>query len=167
MTIAQYPDANGASVTAGGVGYCYAEMGMTDTNNSTDYETTFFSCGEEPITGNCQAWYDESCTDANCADWASTGECTVNPDFMLHMCPVDCNAYINTEPDCATIEGACAVCVGNCASDDDCAGNLKCLQRDGDEEVPGCGNGGTAGWNYCYHDGSTTYSSADCTATFI
>jgi hypothetical protein len=50
MVREQRPESNGASVQAGGVGSCYAELGMTDTNNSTSYETTYFSCETEPIT---------------------------------------------------------------------------------------------------------------------
>jgi hypothetical protein len=37
MVLKRYPEANGASVTAGGVGSCYAEIGMTKTNESPDY----------------------------------------------------------------------------------------------------------------------------------
>ena len=48
----------------------------------------------------------------------------------------------------------CSLCQGDCDTDADCAGKLKCFQRDGDEEIPGCGTGGTTGWAYCYDDGS-------------
>lgn len=42
-------------------------------------------------------------------------------------------------------------CDGDCDSDDDCFGNLKCLQRGGDEEVPGCiGTYAVAKKDYCY-----------------
>jgi hypothetical protein len=39
-----YPEANGVSVSAGGVGYCYAEFGMTESNESESYETAFLEC---------------------------------------------------------------------------------------------------------------------------
>lgn len=33
------------------------------------------------------------------------------------------------------------LCMGDCDSDDDCAGNLKCFQRDANVAVPGCQGG--------------------------
>jgi hypothetical protein len=51
------PDANGATITPGGVGSCYAEIGMTETDGSASYESTFFTCETEPVTppgtGDC------------------------------------------------------------------------------------------------------------------
>jgi hypothetical protein len=47
----------------------------------------------------------------------------------------------------------CGACTGTCVSDEECAGTLKCLQRAGDENVPGCLRGGAedfASVNYCY-----------------
>lgn len=53
------------------------------------------------------------------------------------------------------------VCEGDCDSDDDCAGNLKCFQRDENEHVPGCldpypidedGYGENTGSDFCYND---------------
>lgn len=44
-------------------------------------------------------------------------------------------------------------CEGDCDSDDECAGNLKCFQRDGFETVPGCFGGGTvSGMDFCYDE---------------
>ena len=43
-----------------------------------------------------------------------------------------------------------ARCAGDCDKDSQCAGNLKCFQRDGLEPVPGCAGGGTRAWDYCY-----------------
>ena len=37
--------------------------------------------------------------------------------------------------------GQCAECTGDCDSDSDCVGNLRCVQREeftGEEIVPGC-----------------------------
>ena len=42
------------------------------------------------------------------------------------------------------------LCEGDCDADADCAGNLECFQRNGDEEVPGCVGSGQTGWDYCY-----------------
>lgn len=74
----------------------------------------------------------------------------------------------------------CAKCQGDCDSDSDCAGNLKCFQRSSySQEIPGCqtngnfpwhdttawgtgngvgwGNGATnAGHDYCYSEGDCT-----------
>jgi len=42
-------------------------------------------------------------------------------------------------------------CDGDCDSDDDCFGDLICLQRGGDEEVPGCiGNNSFTRKDFCY-----------------
>ena len=43
-------------------------------------------------------------------------------------------------------------CQGDCDSDSDCAGSLKCFQRDDTEEVPGCIGKGQKKSDYCYDD---------------
>lgn len=42
------------------------------------------------------------------------------------------------------------LCTGDCDKDDDCAGNLKCFQRNGFTPVPGCFGTGAPDWDYCY-----------------
>jgi hypothetical protein len=44
----------------------------------------------------------------------------------------------------------CSRCEGDCDDDSDCAGPLKCFQRDDFESVPGCIGGGKRAWDYCY-----------------
>ena len=42
-------------------------------------------------------------------------------------------------------------CTGDCNSDDDCLGDLKCFQRSYGGPVPGCtGNGAADTMDYCY-----------------
>jgi len=41
-------------------------------------------------------------------------------------------------------------CTGDCDKDDDCAGNLKCFQRNGFTPVPHCLGTGAPDWDYCY-----------------
>ena len=42
-------------------------------------------------------------------------------------------------------------CIGECDSDSQCAGNLRCFQRGNGEPVPGCaGDGEGMNWDYCY-----------------
>jgi hypothetical protein len=41
-------------------------------------------------------------------------------------------------------------CSGDCDSDDECAGSLRCFMRSGYEPVPGCGGSGEMGTDYCY-----------------
>lgn len=58
-----------------------------------------------------------------------------------------------------TCKGNCDECEGDCASDDQCAGNLKCWKREhSHSNVPGCATGGGTK-NYCYkpcpNEGST------------
>lgn len=43
---------------------------------------------------NCASFYlSGACTDKNvyCSYWAKQGECTKNPLYMLHQCPISCN----------------------------------------------------------------------------
>lgn len=48
-------------------------------------------------------------------------------------------------------------CEGECDSDADCLGNLKCLQRDNGESVPGCsGSGYNKTHDYCYDPADNT-----------
>ena len=49
------------------------------------------------------------------------------------------------------------VCEGDCDRDSDCAEGLKCFQRDGYTEVPGCDGLGNSGTDYCF-DPSVTVS---------
>ena len=46
MVRTKRPEANGATVTAGGVGRCYAEFGMTGRNDNAGWESAFL-CGDE------------------------------------------------------------------------------------------------------------------------
>mmetsp|Transcript_16128 Transcript_16128/g.39485 ORF Transcript_16128/g.39485 Transcript_16128/m.39485 type:complete len:364 (+) Transcript_16128:157-1248(+) len=41
------------------------------------------------------------------------------------------------------------MCEGDCDSDNDCMGNLICMQRSGTESVPGCNGSGQGGKDYC------------------
>lgn len=52
------------------------------------------------------------------------------------------------------------VCEGDCDSDDDCRGELKCYQRDYRERVTGCDGSGRTGWDYCYNPLAPTSSSS-------
>jgi Bacterial protein of unknown function (DUF839) len=47
------------------------------------------------------------------------------------------------------------MCEGDCDSDSDCAGSLRCFQRDGIEHVPGCTGDGISGKDYCSTSGTT------------
>ena len=52
-------------------------------------------------------------------------------------------------------DGKCELCSGDCDTDDDCAGDLVCFQRDGGEDVPGCSWGANnvaiknQNWDFC------------------
>ena len=45
--------------------------------------------------------------------------------------------------------GSCGLCEGDCDSDADCGGGLRCFQRDNLEAVPGCMGSGHGAWDYC------------------
>ena len=58
----------------------------------------------------------------------------------------------NSKSGCSS-SNTCARCNGDCDKDSDCTGNLKCFQRDNNEQIPGCSEGGgsdTKGYDYCY-----------------
>jgi len=44
----------------------------------------------------------------------------------------------------------CEACQGDCDSDSDCIGRLKCFQRENGEQVPGCAKGGPKNYDFCY-----------------
>jgi hypothetical protein len=51
-----------------------------------------------------------------------------------------------------TASAPCEACQGDCDSDDDCNSGLKCFQRNGYEQVPGCAAGGdhdVSEYDYC------------------
>ena len=41
-------------------------------------------------------------------------------------------------------------CAGDCDKDSDCGTGLRCFERKGVEEVPGCPGEGPSTWDYCY-----------------
>jgi len=46
--------------------------------------------------------------------------------------------------------GILGLCRGDCDTDSDCEGSLKCFQRNGSETIPGCIGSGQNGYDYCY-----------------
>ena len=53
------------------------------------------------------------------------------------------------------------MCRGDCDNDNECAGNLVCFQRDGNEPVPGCSMGSSSyiGIDFCTDSGDGTSTS--------
>ena len=46
-----------------------------------------------------------------------------------------------------------SACVGECDADSQCAGSLKCFQRQNGETIPGCtGDGAGPTWDYCFDE---------------
>ena len=52
-------------------------------------------------------------------------------------------------------------CQGDCDSDSQCEGDLKCFLRDEFESVPGCSGQGLSGKDYCYHDDHDSHEEHD------
>ena len=53
------------------------------------------------------------------------------------------------------------LCEGDCGDDSDCKGPLRCFQRSGSSDVPGCAPGGTgdvSGHDYCIEPRASTRS---------
>ena len=58
-------------------------------------------------------------------------------------------------------KGGCGECEGDCDSDGDCTGALRCYFRNGTEAVPGCGGGTVvSGWDYCAVDPTSSAAAA-------
>ena len=77
-------------------------------------------------------------------------------------------SLVDLGADYCTPSAPCNECQGDCDSDADCAGKLKCFQRDNDVMIPGCGTRGVADSDYCYDDGSANLvdvGSDSCIAT--
>ena len=55
------------------------------------------ACNPEPFrySTNCAGWDDPNCSDEACAVWAAAGDCINNPEYMMVMCPVACDGYLN------------------------------------------------------------------------
>lgn len=51
-------------------------------------------------------------------------------------------------------------CAGDCDEDSDCAGTLKCFQRDGRQAVPGCAGSGVPDFDYCYEPDEVSTTTA-------
>ena len=50
------------------------------------------------------------------------------------------------------LNGGCPVCEGDCDRDSDCGDGLRCFQRDGYTQVPGCKGTGKHDWDYCVNE---------------
>lgn len=45
----------------------------------------------------CKAWKDPECSAINCENWTRRGECELNPEYMLNMCPDHCNGWVGCQ----------------------------------------------------------------------
>ena len=50
------------------------------------------------------------------------------------------------------LNGPCPHCEGDCDRDTDCGEGLRCFQRDGYTQVPGCKGTGKNNWDYCVNE---------------
>ena len=58
------------------------------------------------------------------------------------------------------------ICQGDCDSDDDCIGKLKCFQREGDgSNAPGCQGNPSTNWDYCFNEQRAFLSHASADGT--
>lgn len=76
--------------------------------------------------------------------------------FLTPECEAqrDANApLVNLGGTGCTASAPCGVCHGDCDGDQDCNPGLKCFERNGDEQVPGCaagGSGDSSSYDYCH-----------------
>jgi hypothetical protein len=114
--------------------------------------------GTGTTLSRCQGHCD---SDSNCADDLAcfqqdgtntfipgcTGQVTSGTNYCYN--PDDFNDLVTIQYESRDSEGL-SRCQGDCWSDTECSGDLKCFQRDEFEPVPGCTGGGSSGTNYCY-----------------
>jgi hypothetical protein len=81
----------------------------------------------------------------------------------VYYCKTDLVDLVDLGGSGCTSSSPCDRCEGDCDSDADCAGAMKCYQRDDSSQVPGCKKGGSgdrSGFDYCYETPfSYTYKS--------
>ena len=70
-------------------------------------------------------------------------------DVSSPLSPVNPSTLRLRNEECSD-NNKCDVCEGDCDSDQQCRGDLKCFQRNGVQAVPGCMGSGTSGSDYCY-----------------
>jgi len=85
-----------------------------------------------------------------------------NPNITMSSVPLKATDW---SADSQSSNGRMNKCEGDCDDDKNCAGKLKCFQRNAKQSVPGCAPGGlgdVSGWDYCYSDSATTIRHNGC-----
>jgi len=127
--------------------YCYDPdaLGLPHLQKLSDHPTVKLSL----CWGDCDS--DNECRDGLVCyhrDDTSTvpgcaGVGTTNTDYCIEPFTELHDKGINPS---VTLEE----CAGDCDNDSQCVGALKCFQRPGLEEVPGCSGPGFTNWDYCF-----------------
>ncbi|CAE7235741.1 D27 [Symbiodinium natans] len=119
---------------------------------------TIWSHGSDQLT-ECQGDCDR---DSDCAPGLSYNPACdddvhegreLDSSYGSHGVLVTVTAMKTVEDACGAFSGMplrMPVCAGDCDGDEDCAGHLRCFQRDAHESVPGCSGVGEEGFDYCY-----------------
>ena len=126
-----------------------------DVSNSVDFSLPYRLCS---IKSNVTFIKLDGTFSATELDW--TGQMNET------IAEFDVAISLRTAGTCST-SLQCGECVGDCNSDSDCKGDLKCYQRNNDapQSIPGCYGGLLSGnintWDYCYNQ-SKAISEVDC-----
>mgnify|MGYP003947018819 CR=1 FL=1 len=137
--------------------YCYDPSVLSGPDYNYDKMTVGNNGGVNCDTYCSTGWNNEapvgsSCVKAKNKDGEFTG-CDMTPGGDLTCYCKNPGPLIN-KGGTATCSPNCGVCTGDCDGDVDCAGDLKCFQRESStSQVPGCflgGDGDVNNYDYCY-----------------
>ena len=85
-------------------------------------------------------------------NFASVSQHSGNTNLLVTILPqsTELIAIVNKGGSGCTNSAKCNKCEGDCDTDNDCVGSLKCFQRGNSETVPGCSVGGPYNYSFCY-----------------
>lgn len=101
-----------------------------------------------------------ACTKGGKGDVNSMDYCVPQPAGKLHLMSGASNLWSG-----CTSAKKCGHCQGECDRDSDCMTGLKCFQRNGHTQVPGCSKGGSQDkkdYDYCIVDPKSAVQCPTC-----
>lgn len=133
--------------------YCEAASAST----FTDYTATSGCTTEEQQVCCCD--YPQLTTVARLRLLRTNTRCTTWIDPMSNGTVASALALVNLGDAACTTGSQCSACQGDCDTDADCLGNLKCFQRSSNvTAVPLCASGGSGDTDYCYEGADTDFT---------
>jgi hypothetical protein len=175
---------SGSSASAGSCAYCHSGKYQSSnghrSGSCTAWRTCnagmYFSGGSATSAGSCSGCWSGTYQSSNGHRSGSCYACPVGyyqndggqsdcgscPDGKYTLSRSTMGSFGTLEnlggSGCTT-SATCANCQGDCDSDRDCAGDLKCFQRSAGEAIPGCTDPGgqPRNYDYCYANTGNAY----------